>query len=112
MTTTITSDQHWTEIHSTDNREVAGPAAPSNCTPAYAAEYRATVEEIEAAFTGVLADIEGMTDTYPAGIAEIATRRQTASTCYVEALVAYRAGDVDSAAVALHCARYWATGRV
>lgn len=77
----------------------------SNLTPAYAAEKRATVEQTEAAFAAVLAKIEGMP-------ADKAAERRTASTLYVEALIAFRAENIDSAAVALHMSLFWATGRV
>lgn len=90
MTTTYPSTGPWHAITSTDNRVVA--VEPS-------------AEMIEAAFASVLAEIESMPE-------DAAVSRRTASTCYVEALAAYRLGSVDSAAVALHCARFWATGRV
>lgn len=96
--TIVTSDQH---IDRTD----AATDAPSGWV---AAIFEPTADMVEAAFTSVLADIEGMAGECPI----VATERRTASTLYVEALIAYREGNVDSAAIALHLSRFWATGRV
>jgi hypothetical protein len=69
----------------------------------------ASVEQIEAAFSGVLAEIEVTRGNSPE---DTACNRRTASTLYVEALIAYQAGNIESTAVALHLARFWAVGSV